>query len=146
MAWRLPSVGFQRCLTTAARQGSSSSHAEVQQALAAYPVFNLNDDAGRALGPRRGDEAVLTLSGGVDSSVAAFLALKEGGLIPHRTIFMRNWSSLDESGRFEPGSGGAAGCEWQRDWERVTAMARWLGVEAELVSGVYCLPGGVYRR
>lgn len=105
--------------------------------LSAYPTFNLNPEENstndKPLGPRKGDEAILTLSGGVDSSVAAYLALTKGGLIPHRTIFMRNWNSLDEAETFEPGGGGAEGCQWLRDWHRVEAMAKWLDVKPELV-------------
>lgn len=123
-----------RTLTTVAKQQSIDKHSVIQKTLAAYPIFNLNDDAGRHLGPRKGDEAILTLSGGVDSSVSAYLALERGGLIPRKTVFMRNWNSLEESEAFEPGAGGAQGCQWQRDWDRVSAMAKWLGVEAELVS------------
>jgi asparagine synthetase B (glutamine-hydrolysing) len=108
--------------------------AENLQALAAYPIFNLNDESGRQLGPRHGDEAVLTLSGGVDSSVASYLAISKGGLLPIKTVFMRNWNSLEENASFKPGSGGSQGCQWQQDWEKVVAMAKWLGVEAELVS------------
>jgi asparagine synthetase B (glutamine-hydrolysing) len=131
-------LGLSRCLlsrtlTTVAKQQSIDKQAVIQKTLAAYPIFNLNDDAGRHLGPQKGDEAILTLSGGVDSSVSAYLALERRGLIPHKTIFMRNWNSLEESESFEPGSGGAQGCQWQRDWDRVSAMAKWLGVKAELV-------------
>lgn len=105
-----------------------------QQGLHTYPIFNLNDVSDRSLGPRPGDEAILTLSGGVDSSVAAYLALEKGGLIPHKTIFMRNWNSLEESEGFEPGSGGSVGCQWKKDWDKVVATAKCLDVEAQLVS------------
>lgn len=108
-----------------------------QDVLAAYPIFNLNEgdggQHGTPLGPRPGDEAILTLSGGVDSSVASYLAISSGALVPKRTIFMRNWNSLEESQGFEPGAGGAHGCQWMRDWERVQDMARWLDVKPELV-------------
>ncbi|UZJ56515.1 hypothetical protein CBS101457_005835 [Exobasidium rhododendri] len=126
---------LRRSLVTSSRSslGLRDSSAESLRALAAYPIFNLNDESGRHLGPRPGDEAILTLSGGVDSSVASYLAMQQGGLIPYKTIFMRNWNSLEESTEFEPGSGGSQGCQWQRDWEKVNKMARWLGVEAELM-------------
>lgn len=130
----LPRCMLSRSLKTVAKQQSLDTSAAIQKTLAAYPIFNLNADDGRHLGPRSGDEAILTLSGGVDSSVAAYLALQKGGLVPHKTIFMRNWNSLEESESFEPGSGGSQGCQWQRDWDIVTAMAKWLGVDAELVS------------
>lgn len=113
------------------------SYTKQQDFLSAYPTFNLNPDQigenDRPSGPRQGDEAILTLSGGVDSSMAAYLAITKGGLMPHRTIFMRNWNSLEESESFEPGAGGAEGCQWLRDWHRVEAMAKWLNVKPELM-------------
>lgn len=121
-----------RSIVTHGRR-SIEERAEIQRTLAAYPPFQFNDESSQHLGPQSGDEVILTLSGGVDSSVSAYLALQEDGLIPHRTIFMRNWNSLEERETFEPGSGGSQGCQWQRDWESVTAMAKWLGVQAELV-------------
>jgi tRNA-specific 2-thiouridylase len=75
------------------------------------------------------------MSGGVDSSVAALLALQQG-LVP-RPLFMRNWNELDESGTFEPGAGGATGCTWMKDWEGVQQTCAALGLgrdSAELVS------------
>lgn len=81
----------------------------------------------------------LAMSGGVDSSVTALLLTKLSDqytasclrpltLLP---IYMRNWSTLEESDRFEPGSGGAAGCEWQREWESVQDVCRALQLEKE---------------
>lgn len=139
LRWGIIRRTLTRSIVTHGRQTVKHS-AEVQRTLAAYPLFHLNDDgSNQHLGPRRGDEVILTLSGGVDSSVSAYLALQEGGLIPHRTIFMRNWNSLEESETFEPGSGGSQGCQWQRDWEKVLAMAKWLGVKAELVRSAMVL-------
>jgi tRNA-specific 2-thiouridylase len=118
---------------------ASCGRPTINDVLQAYPLFNLNaeerDLRGRLLGPRRGDEAVLTLSGGVDSSVAAYMALTAGGLQPSRTIFMRNWNSLEEKESFEPGAGGSSGCQWMQDWDCVQRTARWLGVgdQVELV-------------
>lgn len=48
---------------------------------------------------------------------------------------MRNWSSLEESTQFEPGSGGSSGCEWQKEWEDVEKVCRHLGgIPVELAS------------
>ncbi|PWN88873.1 5-methylaminomethyl-2-thiouridylate-methyltransferase [Acaromyces ingoldii] len=114
-----------RPLLTCGRRSISTTSAEVGRLLDRYPVDRL--------GPQPGDEAVLTLSGGVDSSVAAFLAIERGGLKPVRTIFMRNWNSLDEAQTFEPGAGGSTGCTWLRDWRLVERTARVLGLKAELM-------------
>lgn len=40
---------------------------------------------------------------------------------------MRNWSTLDERGSMQAGSGGAMGCDWQREWRDVQAVCRHLG-------------------
>lgn len=69
---------------------------------------------------------VVAMSGGVDSSVTALL-LAQADAYDLEAVFMRNWNELDESGRMEPGSGGASGCTWQRDWEDVQAVCRHLG-------------------
>jgi tRNA-specific 2-thiouridylase len=66
------------------------------------------------------------MSGGVDSSVIALLLSRlshtlQGDLTLH-PVYMRNWSTLEESDDFEPGSGGAAGCEWQQEWEGVQGV------------------------
>ena len=66
------------------------------------------------------------MSGGVDSSVAALL-LSQASRFELQAVFMRNWNELDEAGRMQPGSGGASGCTWQRDWEDVQSVCRHLG-------------------
>ncbi len=55
---------------------------------------------------------VVAMSGGVDSSVTALL-LAQADAYDLEAVFMRNWNELDESGRMEPGSGGASGCSWR---------------------------------
>lgn len=77
-------------------------------------------------GPKKGDHITIALSGGVDSSVTALL-LAQSSLYSLSAVFMRNWNELDESGTFQPGSGGASGCTWQRDWEDVQSVCRHLG-------------------
>ncbi|WFD45217.1 tRNA-5-taurinomethyluridine 2-sulfurtransferase [Malassezia psittaci] len=64
------------------------------------------------------------MSGGVDSSVAAaLLAQKDYDL---RAVYMRNWSTVDETGRMHAGSGGAMGCEWQKEWDDVQRVCHHL--------------------
>ncbi|CDW97198.1 hypothetical protein [Sporisorium scitamineum] len=77
-------------------------------------------------GPQKGDRVIIALSGGVDSSVTALL-LAQAVHFDLEAVFMRNWNELDESGTMEPGSGGATGCTWQRDWHDVQAVCRHLG-------------------
>lgn len=78
----------------------------------------------------------LAMSGGVDSSVVALLMSRlsarmasEGhaplSLVP---VYMRNWSTLEESNGFEPGSGGGAGCEWQQEFRSVEEVCKTLGL------------------
>lgn len=65
------------------------------------------------------------MSGGVDSSVVAALLARQD--VDLRAVYMRNWSTLDERGTMQPGSGGAMGCEWQREWDDVQRVCRHLG-------------------
>lgn len=81
--------------------------------------------------PRRGDRVVVAMSGGVDSSVVAALMAQRDFDV--RGVYMRNWSTLDEQGHMHAGSGGAMGCEWQREWHDVQAVARHLGMHVELL-------------
>ncbi len=78
-------------------------------------------------GPQKGDHIVIAMSGGVDSSVTALLLAQSPLQFDLSAVFMRNWNELDESGIMEPGSGGASGCTWQRDWEDVQSVCRHLG-------------------
>lgn len=55
------------------------------------------------------------------------LLLAQASHFDLEAVFMRNWNELDESGHMEPGSGGATGCTWQRDWHDVQAVCRHLG-------------------
>nr|UOP57035.1 tRNA methyltransferase-like protein [Thecaphora frezii] len=65
------------------------------------------------------------MSGGVDSSVTALLMAQQD--FDLQAVFMRNWSTMDEQGSFVAGSGGAAGCEWQEDWNDVQRVCKHLG-------------------
>ncbi|CAO1631205.1 unnamed protein product [Sympodiomycopsis kandeliae] len=86
--------------------------------------------------PRPGDTVYLAMSGGVDSSVTALLlsrlsqSFSEQGRSPLTLIpvYMRNWSTLEEYNGFEPGSGGAAGCEWQQEFHSVEAVCKTLAL------------------
>lgn len=134
-AWRAPIASTAAKLAPKGQPARSVSFVTKPDILASYPSFNLNEGGP---GPRHGEEAILTLSGGVDSSVAAYMAVEKSGLVPCRTIFMRNWNSLEETHDFHPGAGGAQGCQWLHDWDVVQKMARWLDVKAELVSMMSC--------
>lgn len=47
---------------------------------------------------------------------------------------MRNWSTADEHGIMHGGSGGAMGCDWQREWHDVQAVCRHLGgMQVEMI-------------
>ncbi|SPO20862.1 related to trna methyltransferase [Ustilago trichophora] len=83
-------------------------------------------------GPQKGDSITIALSGGVDSSVTALL-LAQSSHFELSAVFMRNWNELDESLSFHPGSGGASGCSWQKDWEDVQSVARHLGIPVRMV-------------
>ncbi|KDN36132.1 5-methylaminomethyl-2-thiouridylate-methyltransferase [Tilletiaria anomala UBC 951] len=87
-------------------------------------------------GPKPGDTIVLAMSGGVDSSLCASLLHRagrssastiSGATYDLRAVYMRNWSTLDESSSFAPGSGGASGCEWQHEWADVQRVCDHLG-------------------
>lgn len=72
------------------------------------------------------------MSGGVDSSVVAALLSEMD--VDLRAVYMRNWSTMDEQGAMQAGSGGAMGCEWQREWDDVQRVCRHLGgIPVELV-------------
>lgn len=44
-----------------------------------------------------------------------------------RAVYMRNWSTADERAMMHGGSGGAMGCEWQKEWHDVEKVCRHLG-------------------
>lgn len=76
-------------------------------------------------GPQKGDRVTVAMSGGVDSSVAALrLAMLDYDV---DAVYMRNWSTLDESGSMQAGSGGGAGCDWQAEWNDVQRVCCHLG-------------------
>ena len=81
--------------------------------------------------PRRGDRIAVAMSGGVDSSVvAALLAQRDYDV---RGVYMRNWSTADEMGSMQGGSGGVMGCAWQKEWHDVQAVARHLGMHVDMI-------------
>ncbi|KAF8344154.1 tRNA-specific 2-thiouridylase [Cantharellus anzutake] len=64
------------------------------------------------------------MSGGVDSSLSAqLLACKDYDL---RAVFMRNWDTRDERAS-------DVGCEWERDWEDVQRVCRYLGIPCQMI-------------
>ncbi|KAG8791379.1 hypothetical protein FRC12_009322 [Ceratobasidium sp. 428] len=63
------------------------------------------------------------MSGGVDSSVTAALLAKQDYDLS--AVFMRNWDMRDESGS-------DVGCEWEKDWEDVQRVCRYIGVPRTL--------------
>ncbi|MDR1255866.1 MAG: tRNA 2-thiouridine(34) synthase MnmA [Puniceicoccales bacterium] len=67
----------------------------------------------------------IALSGGVDSSVAAYL-LKEAGYDLHG-VFMRTWNADDDANPLSE-------CPWRRDLEDARAVAGQLGISFEVVS------------
>lgn len=75
--------------------------------------------------PKVGDTVVVAMSGGVDSSVtASLLAQNDYNL---KAVFMRNWDTRDENAS-------DIGCEWERDWEDVQRVCRFLDIPCSLVS------------
>ena len=115
------------------RSYSAAATAQVVVDQGAQASTNANDSAFRAEmerrmgGPKAGDTIIVAMSGGVDSSLCASLLRRSPGKYDLRAVFMRNWNTLEESEEFEPGSGGANGCEWQKEWEDVQKVCRHLG-------------------
>lgn len=81
--------------------------------------------------PRRGDQIVVAMSGGVDSSVVAALLAQQDYDV--RGVYMRNWSTADEMGSMQGGSGGVMGCAWQKEWQDVQAVAQQLGMRVDMI-------------
>jgi tRNA-5-taurinomethyluridine 2-sulfurtransferase len=117
--------------------GSLSNAAAIPKSSQAYAVLLTRENSSHAPserelerrfgGPKAGDTIVLAMSGGVDSSLCASLLRSSPLNFDLRGVYMRNWNTLDESTEFEPGSGGASGCEWQREWKDVQAVCEHLG-------------------
>ncbi len=78
---------------------------------------------GRGEGPRsKGEPIVVGLSGGVDSSVAAYLLKQQGYAVTG--LFMKNWED-DDDGEY---------CSTRQDWLDAAAAADVLGIELEAVN------------
>ncbi|KAI9594060.1 5-methylaminomethyl-2-thiouridylate methyltransferase [Syncephalis fuscata] len=63
-----------------------------------------------------GKRVVLGMSGGVDSSVAAFLLKQHGAHV--EGVFMKNWDNIEEGGE----------CPGERDWRDVQTVCRQLSI------------------
>jgi NH3-dependent NAD+ synthetase len=76
------------------------------------------------LPPGHGKTVVVGMSGGVDSSVAAYLLREEG----YRVIglHMMNWDESDEQGE-------SSGCSAKQDYKDVQAVCAQLQIEAQQV-------------
>ncbi|TIA90454.1 hypothetical protein E3P99_01593 [Wallemia hederae] len=72
----------------------------------------------------RNKRAIVGLSGGVDSSVAAALLCEYNYDV--RAVFMRNWDTRDESSLSS--LGGVKGCEWEADYEAARGVCQHLGI------------------
>ncbi|KAJ2714694.1 hypothetical protein H4R19_001588 [Coemansia spiralis] len=69
----------------------------------------------------RGDKVYVGMSGGVDSSVAAWLLAERGADV--EAVFMRNWDTRDERGE----------CPSERDWRDVQQVCRQLGIRCHQI-------------
>lgn len=115
----LPQDAFARCYSSTSRNAFAASPS---------PCSSSSSSSSHSpYGPQKGDRITIALSGGVDSSVTAALLAYSDQDYDLSAVFMRNWNELDERDGFEPGSGGASGCSWQKDWEDVQSVCRHLG-------------------
>lgn len=112
------------CLVWTTSRGRWYSSLSPPQRSANAPYSTLPEWSAK---PGPGETVHLAMSGGVDSSVVALLLSRHAATLHQHSlnlkpVYMRNWSTLEESDNFEPGSGGAAGCEWQQEYEQVQAV------------------------
>ncbi|KAJ2930700.1 hypothetical protein H1R20_g6394, partial [Candolleomyces eurysporus] len=108
-------------------RGISASTARtcaLKRSIHAYYSRNYATEQGGRYEPKKGDQVVVGMSGGVDSSVAALLLTREDYDLS--AVFMRNWDTRDESGTDK-------GCEWEKDWEDVQRVCRKLDIPVSMI-------------
>lgn len=93
---------------------SAAMDAPSNAAISARPEFNAN------IG--RGERVVVGMSGGVDSSVTAWLLKQQGYEVVG--LFMKNWEDDDDSEY----------CSTRQDWLDVVSVADLIGVDVEAVN------------
>ncbi len=79
-------------------------------------------------------KVIIGLSGGVDSSVAAYLLKKQGHEVVG--VFMRNWDSAVNNDVLGNKDINMAKCPQEQDWEDAQSVAKKLGIEIHRVDFV----------